>query len=83
MKRRPKITYPCVWGYTVIGKDKAEIKKAIETTLSGKKYTVNISKKSSKGNYCSLRIALEVQTDQERNEVYNRLCKFPQIKIVL
>ena len=83
MKEHPEINYPCMWGYTVIGRSAEAMRASLVSLLAGKKYTIHFSKKSLRENYCSLRITVEVTSEAERIDLYNKLKHEGSIQVVL
>ncbi len=83
MEPKLKIEYPCLWGYTVVGRDKQEMLKALKTVFLCHKYTFNFSKFSSKGKYCSIKVSVEVVSEEERLRLHHKLNSCPNVKVVL
>ena len=83
MEPKLKIEYPCLWGYTVVGQDEQGMRKILETVLLRHKYTLNCSKMSSNGKYCSIRVSVKVGSEEERLYLYNELSSHSCIKVVL
>lgn len=72
---KPEISYPCKWGYKMIGRD-AELMRKVASDLIGKKlHTIKESNKSSKGTFVSLHLELVVDSEDERVYIYEELKK--------
>jgi uncharacterized protein len=81
--KKPKIEYPCLWLYKVIGKDSESIQKAIMTACIPYPVKITPSHASSQGRYRSFNAELEVKDEQMRLAIYQSLTKNPAIKLVL
>ncbi|MBU0664598.1 MAG: DUF493 domain-containing protein [Proteobacteria bacterium] len=80
--KKPKITYPCVWLYKVIGEDVSSLTKAI-TTVCPAQLSIAASKTSSGGKYCSLNVEIEVADEASRLAIYQNLKNHLAVKMVL
>jgi len=83
MEEKPKIQYPCQWGYRIIGNDGEAIKCAVEDILRGEKYDLAFSNISSKGKYISLELTVLVETEEVRNRIYVALGTHPAVTRVI
>jgi putative lipoic acid-binding regulatory protein len=89
--QKPEITYPCLWGYKVVGADEAEVRQAIQECLheslnpdSGdREFEIGFSRASSKGNYVSLTLNLEIQDQEERDTLFRALADRPEVRMVI
>ena len=90
-KERPEITYPCPWGFKVIGLQEEAVREAIKECLgdclnreSGDRpYEVGFSRSSGSGKYVSITLNLEVQDEEERNALFRALADHPEIRMVI
>lgn len=80
--KTPKITYPCLWLYKVIGKDATDLARAINTVCPAATVIVP-SKTSSGGKYCSLNVEIEVANEATRLAIYQNLKNHLAVKMVL
>jgi putative lipoic acid-binding regulatory protein len=88
---KPEITYPCRWGYKVIGIEESSLRLAIETCLAEcfadespcRPYELGFSRVSDKGKYVSLSLSLQVQDEVERNALFRALADRPEIRMVI
>lgn len=82
-QKKPVITYPCEWAYTVIGSKQEDIHQAVKEVFQERPCTVIPSKTSKGGSYYSLRVEAEVYSDQDRTDLFRGLSLHGSIKIVL
>jgi len=81
---RPIIDYPCKWEFKVIGQELESILKTIDDLLADKfEYDLTPSNISQKGKYYSLNLKVLVNTEEERNMIYQHLLNNGNIKMVL
>jgi putative lipoic acid-binding regulatory protein len=81
--RRPRINYPCEWGYKVIGNDVEKLLSAIDEATSGLEYSVTPSNVSSSGKYYSVNVKIKVVSEEERNVIYKSLENHNDILMVM
>ncbi len=82
-KEKLNLTYPCSWIYKLIINDNKKLDDKINQIIGNKKYKLNLSKVSKKGNYKSYSLELEVSSDSERIKLYTILSNEVYIKMVL
>ncbi len=88
---KPKIDYPCQWGFKVIGNDEESVRQAIQDCLrhclaaDNEERPVEIggSRLSGGGKYVSVGLAVEVKSEEERNVIFRALADRPEIRMVL
>ncbi len=80
---RPEITYPCEWGYRIIGTSEEEIRRVVREVVGEAEHTLAVSNESSGGKYVSLHLALTVTDEAHRLDVYRRIREAECVKIVL
>ncbi|NPA50064.1 MAG: DUF493 domain-containing protein [Epsilonproteobacteria bacterium] len=68
--KEKKLTYPRDWEFTIIGRDKDKIEDAIKEVLKDKEHTFSFSKVSKNGKFSSYRAKCEVETEEERDNLY-------------
>lgn len=91
MSQKPKIEYPCQWGYKVIGDDEETVHQAIRDCLSQcfepgeeqRPVEIGASRTSGGGKYVSVGLSVEVMNEEERNIVFQALADRPEIKMVI
>lgn len=88
---KPEIEYPCPWTYKVIGADENDLRRAVKVMLdvcldraSGDRaWELSRSRTSSGGKYISLNLTLTVESEEERNALYDGLKDCPEIVMVI
>lgn len=75
--------YPCRWGYTLIGEDGEALGRAARAAAGGKECFLSSGRRSSGGKYRSCYLELDVGTEAERTEVYERLQADPAVRAIL
>ena len=78
-----KLDYPCQWLYKVIGIEEEQLRQAIAEIIPDTPCEINLSKSSSSGKYLCLNVELTVQSEEERNSIYESLKAHQHVKIVL
>jgi hypothetical protein len=82
-QKKPEITYPCTWQYTIIGDDKHRIMEAIAEICAPVPVVITFSHSSSSGKYHSYNAEIEVRDEKARLGLYTALQHHPAIKVVL
>jgi putative lipoic acid-binding regulatory protein len=80
---KPRIDYPCPWGYKVIGRDRDLLSSAIAEVLAGCAHTVTPAHSSKGGAYHCLNVETTVGSEAERLAIYERLRCHAAIVMVL
>ena len=80
--QKPQIDYPCQWEYRIITDHQEAAENAIFELLH-KPYTLIAKNKSARGNFISMNLTLEVESQQERDSLFQQLSKLPCVKIVI
>ncbi|MGR3320036.1 MAG: HP0495 family protein [Candidatus Anammoxibacter sp.] len=78
-----KLEYPCQWVYKVIGANQKLVQEAIEGIVKGKQYSINHSQNSKTGKYCSFKLEMTVESEEERDLIYRMLNSHTDIRMVL
>ena len=81
--KKPKITYPCMWAYKVIGREPHKIEAAIREACAPDDVEIRPSHSSGGGKYHSFNVELAVRTEEQRLAIYQALHNHSDIKIVL
>ncbi|ETD27462.1 DUF493 domain-containing protein [Helicobacter canis] len=79
---KPEIHYPCLWEFRIIGEDKQDLERIVGE-LVAKPYTLDEKNHSSKGRFVSMHLIVEVESEEERNALYQSLSTHKAIKMVL
>ncbi|MEO8232001.1 MAG: DUF493 domain-containing protein [Ignavibacteriota bacterium] len=80
---KPNIKYPCDWDYKVIGTDVDEMLQVIEQVAEGMDYKIASSNVSSKGNYFSISLKVNVTSEAIRDIIFAKLKASEFVKMVL
>ena len=80
---KPLTTYPCEWSYKVIGADRTLIANAIADLLESFDSHFRESRQSRTGRFTSFEVTVRVETEAERNAVFDGLRSIPSVKLVL
>jgi putative lipoic acid-binding regulatory protein len=83
MDRKVEIDYPCEWKYKVIGEECEKIENAVKSVMGEKAHTCTPSRVSRKGRYHSYEVKTEVESEEERTELFHKLKKHDDLKMVL
>ena len=77
------IKYPCQWSYRIIGRDKEQIRCAVEEYMKRDAYQLTESNPSRSGKYVSLNLEIIVLGEESRNKIYIDLKNMSCVKMVL
>ena len=83
MEGTPEITYPCDWGFRIIGTHDKLIRQLVEEIAGDLKHSLEESNTSAAGNYISLKLTVEVRDEEHRNEIHKQLTDHEAVKMVL
>lgn len=78
----PVIHYPRLWEFRIIGEDKQGLERIVSELMT-KPYTLDEKNHSSKGRFVSMHLSVEVESEEERNALYQSLSTHKAIKMVL
>ena len=78
-----EINYPCVWQYKIIGADAETLRDAVETVVNKENFMLAKSKRSTKGKFVSFNLSVEVQNENHRLEIFDRLKAISAIRMIL
>ncbi|MFP6037044.1 DUF493 family protein [Helicobacter pylori] len=70
---KPTIIYPCVWDYRVImtTKDTSTLKKLLETYQ--RPFKLEFKNTSKNAKFYSFNVSMEVSSESERNEIFQKI----------
>ncbi len=76
---KPTIIYPCAWDYRVImtTKDSSLLKELLETYQ--RPFNLELKNTSKSTKFYSFNVSMEVSSETERNEIFQ---KISQLKVV-
>ena len=80
---KPRIDYPCLWVYKVIGRDPEGLRGAIAEVMKGCEHTVTPSRSSKSGAYHCLNVELTIDSESTRLGLYERLRLHPAVTMVM
>jgi putative lipoic acid-binding regulatory protein len=81
--KRPKIDYPTVWEYKLIGKDVDKLLKAVEEVLPGLEYEVKFSNVSKNEKYYSLNVSVTVTSEALRDIIFQKFSSHTEVKFII
>ncbi len=95
--QKPTIEYPCPWAFKVIGREEAAVCRAIDQCLADcladgadgagggaeRGARITVGRTSSGGKYVSVNLELRVDSEQERNALFQALANRPEVRIVI
>lgn len=81
--KKPKIDYPCLWLYKVIGEDRAAVAAAIAEVVGAAEHLVVCANSSSGGKYHSFNLELVVESEAHRDRLYCELSACAVVRVVL
>jgi len=81
--KKPKIKYPCNWGYRIVGECRKQLEEIVAQVISDRNFRITSAKKSRTGKYISLEVKTEVSGESDRNKIFSGLRQHPDVKIVL
>ena len=80
---KPKIDYPCEWGYKIIGKDKVLLETAIFEVMGERDYKTPTGNTSSKGKFHALTTACQVDSQEDRDVLFKAFQNHEAVKMVI
>ncbi len=80
---RPEIEYPCEWGYKIIGRDRDALEAVIGEVMGERAYTQREGNSSSKGNFHSLNMRCQVESEEDRNAIFKAFQDHTDVKMVM
>jgi len=81
--RRPEIDYPTTWSYQLIGSDEALVRAAVAAIVAAREHTLQLTKTSRTGKYCSLRLEIVVADEADRLGLFQALATHAAVRFVL
>ena len=80
---KPEITYPCRWGYRVIGTSTEAIRAAIDEVVGDNEHHVELARSSARGRFVSFHLEVLVRDETHRVGIHQALSDFACVRIVL
>ena len=81
--RKAAISYPCRWLYKVVTLDHLQDRKRIAAMLQDCSCEISISNSSRTGKYTCLNVEVEVESEGQRNTIYQVLKELETVKMIL
>ncbi len=80
---KPTIIYPCLWDYRVImtTKDTSMLKKLLETYQ--RPFKLEFKNTSKNAKFYSFNVSMEVSSESERNEIFQKISQLEVVVHVL
>lgn len=80
---KPTIIYPCLWDYRVImtTKDTSMLKKLLETYQ--RLFKLEFKNTSKNAKFYSFNVSMEVSSESERNEIFQKISQLEVVVHVL
>jgi len=80
---KPKIEYPCEWGYKLIGTDKTKLQTCIFDIVGERAYQTKGGNSSSKGKFHSLNMTCKVESQEDRDAIFKAFSDHDDVKMVI
>ncbi|WQZ39168.1 DUF493 family protein [Helicobacter pylori] len=76
---KPTIIYPCLWDYRVImtTKDESVLKELLETYQ--RPFKLELKNISKNAKFYSFNVSMEVSSEAERNEIFQKISQLDQV----
>jgi len=82
-KEKPEINYPTDWGFKLIGRDKIELERCIKEIMGDKEHKCRIGNVSKNGKFHSYNASCIVDSEDERNKIFQEFEKHTAVKMVI
>lgn len=82
LEGKPKIDYPTMWEYRVIGRDEKKLNEVI-AEIFGQNCELLEGKSSSGGKFVSLIVRAMVENQEQRDRFFALLKQNPEVNMVL
>ena len=82
-KEKPKIDYPCNWGYKIIGRDKEKLKACIKEVMGDKAHLSSPGNASRTGKFHSYNASCEVKDQAERDRIFKAFQDHKDVDMVI
>jgi len=80
---KPRINYPCEWGFKIIGKDKEKLKKCIDDIMAHRDYKFREGNLSRNGKFVSMNTSCIVHSEEDRHKLFTAFSNHCDVKIVI
>ena len=80
---KPKIDYPCEWGYKIIGTNKKDLEAVLFEVMGVRNYKQKGGNSSSKGKFHSLSTSCQVTSQEDRDNIFKAFQEHKDVKMVI
>lgn len=80
---KPKIEYPCKWGYKIIGTDRAKLEATVFEVMGSRDYHISKLNSSSKGKFHALTTSCMVDSQEDRDAIFKSFQDNKNVKMVI
>ncbi|NPA61465.1 MAG: DUF493 domain-containing protein [Epsilonproteobacteria bacterium] len=81
--QKPKIEYPCSWGFKLIGRDRDVIKGVIREIISDREYKNRDGHSSKSGKFVTVNTSCIVKSKEDRDRIFKSFQDSEYIDIVI
>ena len=78
-----RVKYPCWWTYAVIGPDEEDLRLSAGEIAKGRRHHVSFSKLSGQKRYASLHVEIWVESEDERDRLFQSFQADPRVRLVI
>ena len=82
-KEKPKIEYPCNWGFKLIGRDRDKIKDAIKDIINDREYECKDGNSSKSGKFVTVNTNCKVNSQEDRDKIFKAFRDHNDIDMVI
>ena len=80
---KPDISYPCEWGYKLIGTNKVALEACIFDVVGERAYKTKGWNSSSKGKFLSVNMTCKVASQKDRDKIFKAFSEHSAVKMVI
>jgi putative lipoic acid-binding regulatory protein len=77
------ITYPCIWPFKIIGRNREQLQQAAAEIITHQSFNFSLANSSRKGKYHCLNLEVSVADSTERDSIFTALKNHPWITMVI
>jgi len=81
--KKPEIHYPTQWGFKIIGKNKEKLLSCIKEAMGEKKHLCHLGNSSKTGKFHTYNASCSVESEVERNKIFNYFEMHEDVNMVL
>jgi len=83
MVDKPKIDYPCQWGFKIIGRDKSKLELCIKEILCSREHICKDGNISKNGKFYSMNAYCQVKNQDDRDSIFKSFETHKDVKMVM